>query len=187
MQSSHLRIPTASLLPTALLILFFLLFGSASAETDTAQKTIKHDYKSEFIFPRWKNLHKLNTKPLESDAHRAWLDIYVNNLAKEPYITQSDRFPIGSIVLKPLHTDPQRSETARLVIMMKMQKGYDSQNGDWWYGVYDETGMEGWYQGKIKSCIKCHAHAKETDYMFSETVMESINEEKLGKTGSETD
>jgi hypothetical protein len=48
----------------------------------------------------------------------------------------------------------------------------------WWYGVYDETGMEGSHQGKIKSCIKCHTQAKETDYMFSESVIESINEEE---------
>lgn len=178
MNSPHFQIRTITLSYRALLTLILLLLGSASAETNTTQNLVKHDYKSEFIFPRWKKLHRLNTKPLESDAHRAWLDIYVNTLAKEPYINKAAQFPIGSIVLKPLHSDPQRSETARLVIMMKMDKGYDPQNGDWWYGVYDETGMEGWYQGKIKSCIKCHTHAKETDYMFSETVMETINEER---------
>ena len=32
------------------------------------------------------------------------------------------------------------------------------------------------FQGKIKSCIKCHTQAKETDYMFSESVMYNINE-----------
>jgi len=82
--------------------------------------------------------------------------------------------PVGSIVLKPLFLDPQRSETARLTIMIKMEKGHDRENGDWWYEVYDESGKEGWYRGKIKSCIKCHTQAKETDYMFSESMGESI-------------
>jgi len=135
------------------------------------------DHKSHFTFPDWKNLHKLNTEALVSDSHRAWFDLYINPLAKKAYIQQSSLLPVGSIVVKPLYPDSDRSEISKLTIMIKMEKGYDSGNGDWWYGVYDETGMEGWYKGKIKSCIKCHAHGKETDYMFSESVMESINED----------
>jgi hypothetical protein len=136
----------------------------------------KTDYKNEFTFPRWKSLHKLNTDALVSGAHRAWFDIYVNTLAKKAYLEKSSLFPVGSIVLKPLYPDSQRSKTARLTIMIKMEKGYDAENGDWWYGVYDETGMKRSHQGKIKSCIKCHKIAKETDYMFSESMMENINE-----------
>jgi len=133
---------------------------------------------TQFTFPHWKNLHKLNTEALVSDSHRAWFDIYINTLGKKAYIQQWSLFPVGSIVVKPLYPDPDRSETSKLTIMVKMEKGYDRENGDWWYGVYDETGMKGWHQGKIKSCIKCHAYGKETDYMFSESVMESINEEE---------
>ncbi len=136
----------------------------------------KTDNKNEFTFPRWKSLHKLNTDALVSGAHRAWFDIYVNTLAKKAYLEKLSLFPVGSIVLKPLYPDSQRSKTARLTIMIKMEKGYDTENSDWWYGVYDETGMEVSYQGKIKSCIKCHTLAKETDYMFSESMMENINE-----------
>ena len=134
------------------------------------------DQKNQFTFPHWKNLHKLNTEALLSDSHRAWFDIYINALAKKAYIEQWSLLPVGSIVVKPLYSDSDRTETSKLTIMIKMEKGYDRDNGDWWYGVYDETGMEGWYQGKIKSCIKCHTHGKETDYMFSESVMESISE-----------
>ncbi|WP_373029598.1 cytochrome P460 family protein [Sulfurovum sp.] len=134
--------------------------------------------KNQFTFPRWKSLHKLNTEALKSDSHRAWFDIYINTLAKKAYIQKWHLFPVGSIVVKPLYPDPKRSETSKLTIMIKMEKGYDTDNSDWWYGVYDETGMEGWHQGKIKSCIKCHTYGKETDYMFSESVMESINEKE---------
>lgn len=136
----------------------------------------KTEYTNEFTFPHWKSLHKLNTEALKSDAHRAWFDLYVNTLAKKAYIEKLSLFPVGSIVLKSHFPNSQRSEIARLGIMIKMEKGYDTENADWWYGVYDETGMKGSYQGKIKSCIKCHAQAKETDYMFSESVMYNINE-----------
>ena len=164
------------LLPLILSTVFML--GLSASNTDNDEGVIKDNFKNQFTFPRWKNLHKLTTEALESDSHRAWFDIYINELAKKAYIQKWSLFPVGSIVVKPLYPDPERSETSKLTIMIKMEKGYDTDNGDWWYGVYDETGMEGWYQGKIKSCIKCHAYGKETDYMFSESVMESINEEE---------
>ena len=153
----------------------FMLDLSAS-KTDNDEGVVKHDYKNQFTFPRWKSLHKLNTEALESNAHRAWFDIYVNTLAKKAYVEKLSLLPVGSIVVKPLYPDPERSETAKLTIMIKMEKGYDTENGDWWYGVYDESGMEGKHQGKIQSCIKCHTLARETDYMFSESMMENINE-----------
>ena len=164
------------LLPLILSMIFMLdLFAS---NTDKDEGLIKDDSKNQFTFPHWKSLHKLNTEALKSDSHRAWIDIYVNTLAKGSYVKKLDLFPVGSIVVKAIYPDKERSETSKLTIMIKMEKGYDTDNGDWWYGVYDKTGMEGWYQGKIKSCIKCHAYGKETDYMFSESVMESINEEE---------
>jgi len=158
----------------ALILSTVFIFDLSASSTDDG--VIQDDLDNQFIFPHWKNLHKLNTEALVSDSHSAWFDIYINALAKKAYIEQWSLLPVGSIVVKPLYPDQERSETAKLTIMLKMEKGYDSENGDWWYGVYDETGMEGWYQGKIKSCIKCHAQAKETDYMFSESVMESIND-----------
>ena len=149
-----------------------------ASKTDNNEGVSKHNDKNKFTFPHWKNLHKLNTVALPSADHNAWFDIYINAIAKNAYINKSSLLPVGSILIKPLYPDEERSETNKLTIMIKMEKGYDTEHGDWWYGVYDETGMEGWYRGKIQSCIKCHVQAKETDYMFSEIMMESINEEE---------
>jgi len=129
-------------------------------------------------FEDWENNIKLNKDIFESDAHNAYVDIYVNKLAKEPYEKRLGVFPIGSEVYKPLYSDAKKSHLARVVIMIKMQKGYDSKNGDWWYGVTDASGKELWYKGRIQHCIDCHALAKETDYMFSESVMEEIEIQK---------
>ena len=162
------------LLPLILSTMFMLDLSASQIDNDKG--VIKHDDKNKFTFPHWKSLHKLNIEVLKSHAHRAWFDMYANTLAKKAYVEKLSLFPVGSIVLKTLYPDPKRSETAKLTIMIKMEKGYDTENADWWYGVYDETGMEGYNQGKIKSCIKCHRKVKETDYMFSESIMESINE-----------
>jgi len=129
-------------------------------------------------FEDWREKIKLNLDAFESDAHNAFVDIYVNELAKEAYEKRLDLYPVGSEVFKPLYNDNNRTHLARLAIMIKMQKGYDSANGDWWYGVYDPSGTDAWHQGRIKHCIDCHAVAKETDYMFSEGVMDVIEEQK---------
>jgi len=130
---------------------------------------------ADFNFLGWEKKHKLNYEAFESDAHNAYLDIYVNELAKEAYIKEKSLFPVGSIIYKPLYNDPMRKIFAKLVLMVKMKPGYDTKNGDWWYGVYDKSGTEMYYQGKLKSCIRCHEAAKATDYTFSKSVNANID------------
>lgn len=127
------------------------------------------------VFPKWKKYYNLTPEIIDSDAHNAYIEIYLNDIAKDAYINVEPVFKEGAKVFKPLYADPQGKEFARLVIMVKMQEGYDSENGDWWYGVYDESGTKMWYEGRIPECIACHAMAKETDYMFSRSVMKKIN------------
>lgn len=122
----------------------------------------------------WKSWYKLNPEILESEAHAAMVDIFVNEKAKKPYETEASVYPVGAIVVKPLYADAKRGECVRIVVMVKMPAGYDSENGDWWYGVGDETGSEMYYQGKLRTCIACHKAVEETDYMFSKSVMGRI-------------
>lgn len=129
----------------------------------------------DFVFPNWKKTFKLNQKAFESEGHNAYIDIYVNELAKEPYIKEHEIFPVGSAIFKPLFADANRNGFARLVIMIKMKAGYDAKNGDWWYGVYDESGMKASHQGRIKSCIDCHAEGRATDFTFSQSVNAEID------------
>jgi hypothetical protein len=126
-------------------------------------------------------MSKLNHNLLESDDHRAYVDIYVNRLAKEPYIREDEKFPIGSVIVKPLYPEEKRDNLNRIVIMMKMQKGYDSTNGDWWYGSYNKDGTKAYVSGKIQSCIACHEVAQDTDYLFSESVMFKIKSQTILK------
>ncbi len=126
------------------------------------------------VFPQWRQHYKLTPEIIQSDAHNAYIEIYLNDKAKDAYINVEPRFKEGSQVFKPLYADPQGKHIARLVIMVKMYEGYDSDNGDWWYGVYDPSGTKMWYEGRIPECIDCHAMAKETDYLFARSVMKKI-------------
>ena len=125
-------------------------------------------------FPDWEKGYDLTKGIIESDAHNAYVKIYLNEEAKDAYVEVKTDFPVGSQVFKPLYSDAKGERFARLVIMVKMQKGYDSEHGDWWYGVYDESGTKMAYEGRIPECISCHAMAKETDYMFSKSVMKKL-------------
>jgi hypothetical protein len=127
------------------------------------------------VFPNWKKHYNLTPDIIESDGHNAYVRIYLNEKAKDAYINVEPRFKEGSKVFKPLYADPEGKFFARLVIMVKMYEGYDSDNGDWWYGVYDESGTKMWYEGRIPECIDCHAMAKETDYLFARSVMKKLN------------
>jgi len=127
-----------------------------------------------FTFPKWKETYDLTKGIIESDAHNAYVEILMNNKAVEAYVEIKPLFPVGSRVFKPLYSDKEGKEFARLVIMEKMKPGYDTSNGDWWYGVYDESGMEMAYEGRIPECISCHTMAKETDYLFSRSVMKKL-------------
>lgn len=127
------------------------------------------------VFPKWKKTYDLTKGIIESDAHNAYVEILMNKKAVDAYIEVKPLFPVGSELFKPLYSDAEGKEFARLVIMVKMEEGYDSENGDWWYGVYDERGTKMAYEGRIPECISCHAMAKETDYLFARSVMKKLN------------
>lgn len=131
-----------------------------------------------FTFSEWPQQIKLNKERLESEGHNAFVDIYVNKIAEATYKTRGKLFPVGSISYKPLFYDATKKVPSMLVVMKKMPKGYDPKNQDWWYGVYDVAGKKGYYQGRINSCIKCHAQVAETDYLFTQTVMDKIEHDK---------
>jgi hypothetical protein len=133
--------------------------------------TVSLQAQESLTFPNWKALHQLNPRSYRSDNHNAWVNLYVNKKAKKAYKEVKARFPIGSLVLKSLFVDYNQTQFKKLAIMVKMQKGYDPVNNDWWYGLYDESGMIAEREGKMFDCIDCHEVVRETDFMFSEDVM----------------
>ena len=49
--------------------------------------------------------------------------------------------------------------------MRKMAAGYDPEHGDWEYAVLDGTNKRVLSRGRIDSCIECHRHYAETDFV----------------------
>jgi hypothetical protein len=131
----------------------------------------------EMTFEDWRSWWKVNQAPLVSEGHsNSHVDVYVDDLAKETYLTMSAPFPECARIVKAKYTDASATEVEVLGIMVKMPEGYDPDHNDWWYARYDPTGKKALAQGKtIFECRACHQQASGTDYLFSEEVMTAAN------------
>ena len=124
-------------------------------------------------FENWKEWKQVTSKPVLSKGHsNNWVGIYVDKLAETTYLSASSPYPVCSTVVKPIYTDARGATVLKLTIMVKMPAGYDPENADWWYGVYDATGMKAMQHGRLQDCIPCHKLAASTDYLYSKEVIE---------------
>jgi hypothetical protein len=102
---------------------------------------------TEKTFADWRSWTKVNPTPLLSEGHQdddvaPYVDVYVDDLAKDIYFAASALYPECARIVKPKFTDETATEVVRLAVMVKMPAGYDSKNNDWWYGRYDATGTQ---------------------------------------------
>ena len=117
---------------------------------------------------------KINPKPIK--GHEVQVNIYVNDLAKDVYLSASgETFPECAMIVKT-HLESAESENVTAVtVMVKMPTGFDPENNDWWWGMYDKDGKVAEMSGKVPVCVACHKPAAAADYVFSQKVMEEIN------------
>jgi len=74
---------------------------------------------------------RVNPKPIE--GHSAYVYIYVNDLARDTYLTASGKiFPACATIVKAQLAGPDSTEVTELTVMVKMPAGYDPENDDWW-------------------------------------------------------
>jgi hypothetical protein len=123
-------------------------------------------------FEDWMEWTKVTPNPVISKGHNDnWVGIYVDDLARETYLAATGPYPECARIVKPVYTDASGSEVQRLTVMVKMSPGYDPEDADWWYGMYDAAGKDAIMQGKLPGCIICHRQAADTDYLFSKEVV----------------
>lgn len=98
--------------------------------------------------------------------------VYMNNLAAQNFTNRIQSYPVGSVIVKEkqLHSYVNiqgkeiRTETNGIGGMIKRTPGYDPNHGDWEYFYFEKpTRIK---SGRITSCVKCHAYAHKTDYVY---------------------
>jgi hypothetical protein len=116
----------------------------------------------------WAAWPQINAETFQSEGHQsAWVDVHVDAAYADAYRAGVGPMPVGMRIVKAAHADAgkQPGEVTGLTVMAKMEPGYDPDNGDWYYGVYDPTGTIAKKQGKLDMCIGCHGQWTDHDYL----------------------
>jgi hypothetical protein len=108
------------------------------------------------LFPGTKQMQK------SADPHGAFVTIYANDVAVKS-AAEKKGYAEGSVIVKENYS-PEKKLLA-LTTMYKV-KGSNPEGGDWFYLRSAPDGKVGG-AGKLDGCMKCHAKAKNTDYVFS--------------------
>jgi hypothetical protein len=96
-----------------------------------------------------------------------WIVVRVSPTAIEPFKAGDAPMPVGTTVVKEKHTDILAKEpVAEYGAMVKREPGYDPEHGDWEYVYVVLKPQKNVTRGRLESCIECHAHAKDQDYLF---------------------
>ena len=162
----------------AMTTIFMIMLSACNGSAAQGLVNLDCGPEVEMNFEDWSSWRKVNPTTLLSEGHsNSYVDVYVDDLAKETYLTASAPYPECARIVKAKYTDETAAEVERLAIMVKMPEGYDPEHNDWWYALYDPTGTEAISEGKtIFDCRNCHQNASDTDYLFSEEVMAAANE-----------
>jgi len=78
----------------------------------------------------------------------------------------SFKAPVGAVSIKPF----EAGSATGLAVMVKKERGYDPENGDWLYEMRSADGAVlsrggKLMSGKISMCIGCHTAAADKDYL----------------------
>ncbi len=154
------------------------LYRHAVAES-TPNDTLLEDIKT------FKNWRKANPKPYmlsydmriwciqipgaierqEIDPHREkYIDVYVNPVG-EKQMFNGEKFPEGTILVKD-RKDAEHGNTEFYTIMLKREKGYNTDCGDWEFAVADAKMSAFSERGKLERCMTCHRDPADKDYAF---------------------
>ena len=95
-----------------------------------------------------------------------YITVYVNDIGRHAMMEEkAPLFPQGSIVVKEKLTTPTSTTPELLTVMVKRERGYNPESGDWEYMVIDGTGKSVQARGKLENCQSCHLMDKDTDYI----------------------
>lgn len=115
------------------------------------------------------HLVRVNKAPFVSNGHAAgrWdADVYATAAGKDAAITTAagGELPVGTRFVME-HTERAADHApGPLMLMEKMDHGFDPDHGDWRYAVIGSTG-DLVQDGRIESCAGCHDDAPR-DHVF---------------------
>jgi hypothetical protein len=109
--------------------------------------------------PVWEAL-----SPVGPHADR-WIDVYVTRSGSAAMTNGRGTYPKSTMILKRKYRDQDGKTTELFTGMLKREKGYNPEAGDWQFFVLDSRGEEVTEFGRLVSCMNCHAAFKNSDFV----------------------
>lgn len=74
-------------------------------------------------------------------------------------------FPVGAVIYKQKFVKKDATETELFTGMLKREKGFNPDCGDWEFFIVDGAGKKISERGKTQSCMDCHKLYPESDFV----------------------
>jgi len=105
---------------------------------------------------------------VKNDPHRdKFLTVFVNEIGRKSMMEdKSPHFPQGSIIVKEKLPAKDSTSPELLTVMMKREAGFNPENGDWEYLVFDGAGKQVQTRGRLDNCQACHTMVAPTDFVY---------------------
>lgn len=94
------------------------------------------------------------------------ISVYVNETGRTAMLTElNPRFPVGSVIVKEKFAREKRDEPELLTVMVKRERGFNPQVGDWEFMATNGAGTRVDARGRLESCQACHVAMKDRDFV----------------------
>lgn len=118
------------------------------------------------VDPPYSALCKSPHAAVEQSPHDySYVHVYMNVPGVNALKTGMTNYPVGTIVLKEKKRNPDQVIPSLFTGMIKQEKGYHPEAGDWEFFVTTGKGDLVVARGKISSCLDCHSRHHRTDYL----------------------
>lgn len=95
-----------------------------------------------------------------------YINVYVNPIGKTEMMTKKfPKFPSGTIIVKEKLSTFDSTSPELLTVMIKREKSFNPENGDWEYMTVNGQLTEVTTKGKLEKCQACHVLEQSKDYV----------------------
>ncbi|GEM_PF-1710678 len=119
-----------------------------------------------------------------------YINVYVNKIGFEAMTSEkAPEFPEGSLIIKEKFSNPMGATKSQknielYTIMLKREKGYNSECGDWEF-ISVNGNLNEQAGGKLDQCISCHLAVPETDYVFRKAYLSAEYKRSIYSWGND--
>jgi Cytochrome P460 len=115
--------------------------------------------------PTERNLIQTSSNPHR--IRQKFFTVYVNEPGRSAMMSQAiPNFPNRTVIVKEKLVTRDSKTPELLTVMIKREKGFNPESGDWEYMVLNGTGTNIQARGNLEQCQSCHVMNKSTDYVF---------------------